>query len=169
MRLPKRGERGFTLIELLIVVAILGVLAAVVIPNVQRFIGAGEEEAAETELSNVQTAVVALMVDNGITTFPSPVGIPTNDMSAFPDDLSGPTTDLDGNGINDKVIDPDGYNYGSADGLGYVLYGHDITGSDTESVPAVPNPEQGDVNYLATPTTSYEYTVDANGTVTQIP
>jgi len=30
MRLPKKGEKGFTLIELLIVVAILGVLAAVV-------------------------------------------------------------------------------------------------------------------------------------------
>ena len=45
MRLPKRGEKGFTLIELLIVVAILGVLAAVVIPNVGRFIGRGESEA----------------------------------------------------------------------------------------------------------------------------
>jgi type IV pilus assembly protein PilA len=62
--MPKRGEKGFTLIELLIVVAILGVLAAVVIPNVGRFIGAGETEAAGTELSNVQTAVVAMMVDN---------------------------------------------------------------------------------------------------------
>ncbi len=53
MRLPKRGEKGFTLIELLIVVAILGVLAAVVIPNVGRFIGRGEQEAKDTELSNM--------------------------------------------------------------------------------------------------------------------
>ncbi len=69
MRLPEKGEKGFTLIELLIVVAILGVLAAVVIPNVGRFIGRGEEEAAETELSNIQSAVVAMMVDAGIASF----------------------------------------------------------------------------------------------------
>ncbi|MGB2828075.1 MAG: type II secretion system protein, partial [Dehalococcoidales bacterium] len=68
MRLPKRGEKGFTLIELLIVVAILGVLAAVVIPNVGRFIGRGEQEAWETEFSNIQSATVAMMTDNGLST-----------------------------------------------------------------------------------------------------
>src|SRR3989338_7068691 len=66
MKLPERGEKGFTLIELLIVVAILGVLAAVVIPNVGRFIGRGETEAAETELSNMQSAVIAMMTDQGV-------------------------------------------------------------------------------------------------------
>ena len=84
MRLPKRGEKGFTLIELLIVVAILGVLAAVVIPNVGRFIGAGEEEAAETEFANIQTAVVAMMVDNALSSLPNPVDTSTADMSKFP-------------------------------------------------------------------------------------
>ena len=53
MRIPEQGEKGFTLIELLIVVAILGVLAAVVIPNVGRFIGSGKKEAAATELSTI--------------------------------------------------------------------------------------------------------------------
>ena len=89
MRLPKRGERGFTLIELLIVVAILGVLAAVVIPNVGRFIGRGETEAAETELSNIQSATIAMMTDCGIAQFTANATLcdadnATNNMNIFP-------------------------------------------------------------------------------------
>jgi type IV pilus assembly protein PilA len=57
------GEKGFTLIELLVVVAILGVIAAVAVPNVGKFMGKGHEEAAATELHNVQTAVMAAMAD----------------------------------------------------------------------------------------------------------
>src|SRR5512136_311865 len=80
----KKGSKGFTLIELLIVVAILGVLAAVVIPNVGRFIGRGQTEAQKTELKNIQSAVLSMMTDNNISVLPAPVSAATNNMSAFP-------------------------------------------------------------------------------------
>lgn len=73
------GEKGFTLIELLVVVAILGVLAAVAVPNVGKFIGKGKTEAYETELHNVQTAVMAMMADSTSGNV-TPVG-PTNNMN----------------------------------------------------------------------------------------
>ena len=64
MKQFRYGEKGFTLVELLVVVAILGVLAAVAVPNVGKFIGKGKTESYETELHNVQTAVMALLADS---------------------------------------------------------------------------------------------------------
>ncbi len=151
MRLPKRGEKGFTLIELLIVVAILGVLAAVVIPNVGRFIGAGEEEAAATELSNMQSAVTSMMTDNRLETLPNPVIVATDDMGAFPDATSAVTVD--------KLNDPDGTAYQALDKNGFILFQHDLIGDGAQT---------GLVNYVATDTTHGTYTVDANGTVDQV-
>ncbi|MDD5038421.1 MAG: type II secretion system protein [Dehalococcoidales bacterium] len=86
MRIPRRDEKGFTLIELLIVVAILGVLAAVVIPNVGRFIGRGKTEAAATEFTNIQSALISMMVDNNLSRLPviRDTGNATSDMANFP-------------------------------------------------------------------------------------
>ena len=64
MKFMKSGEKGFTLIELLVVISILAVLAAVVILNVTKYIGSGCDQAAATELHNIQTAVAASMYDN---------------------------------------------------------------------------------------------------------
>jgi len=57
------GQKGFTLIELLVVIAILGVIAAIVALNVGTFFGRGTLQAANTELHQVQTAIISLMAD----------------------------------------------------------------------------------------------------------
>lgn len=87
LRKFRYGEKGFTLIELLVVIAILGVISAIVIPNVGRFIGKGTVEAANTEAHNVQTAVLAYMADNNLSTLPETV---------FPDGAGdvGPAVDI---------------------------------------------------------------------------
>jgi type IV pilus assembly protein PilA len=69
-----RGNRGFTLIELLVVVAILGILSSVVVLNIGSFLKSGAVEAANTEIHQVQTAVLAFMVSESLTTWTGEVG-----------------------------------------------------------------------------------------------
>ena len=79
-----RSNKGFTLIELLIVIAIVGMLAAVIVTNATGLIGRGEDEAAAAELLAVQTAMDTMMVEEELTEVKK-VNNGTSDMSKFPD------------------------------------------------------------------------------------
>ena len=78
----RRESKGFTLIELLIVIAILGVLAAVVLPNVTGLVGEGQTEGAAAELSTVQTAMDIMMAKNDLSSVTATAA--TDNMSSFP-------------------------------------------------------------------------------------
>ena len=62
-KLTKRNQGGFTLIELLIVVAIIGIIAAIAIPNLLNAIDRGKQKRTMADIRSVGTAVEAYAVD----------------------------------------------------------------------------------------------------------
>jgi len=64
IRNKKQGQKGFTLIELMIVIAIIGILAAIAIPNFISYRKRSYDAAAQSDLKNLMTAQEAYYVDN---------------------------------------------------------------------------------------------------------
>ena len=62
----KRSKNGFTLIELLIVVAIIGIIAAIAIPNLLNAIDRGKQKRTMADMRSLGTAVESYAVDNNV-------------------------------------------------------------------------------------------------------
>lgn len=64
-KLRRNNESGFTLIELMIVIAIIGILAAIAIPNFLSYQKKGYDAASKAEAKNFYSISLAYIGDKG--------------------------------------------------------------------------------------------------------
>ena len=76
-KMRRTNEKGFTLIELMIVIAIIGILSAIAIPNFLTYRTRGQDTAAKNEGANLYSSSLADFADDGVAATFTSAALPT--------------------------------------------------------------------------------------------
>ncbi len=95
-KLIRKSNKGFTLIELMIVVAIIGILAAIAIPNFLRFQLKAKSSEGKVNIAAIRTAEESYLAEFGVYVLAvaSPAAIPGSSKDIFAD-MGGVGTSFD--------------------------------------------------------------------------
>ena len=85
MNIENRKQQGFTLIELMIVIAIVGILAAIALPAYQDYVARSKMSEPLAALAEAKTTVAEYYAANAELDDPATFGVNTSDRSAYSD------------------------------------------------------------------------------------
>ncbi|HSF67536.1 MAG TPA: prepilin-type N-terminal cleavage/methylation domain-containing protein [Nitrospiraceae bacterium] len=143
-----RKQEGFTLIELMIVVAIIGILAAIAIPNFLQYQMKSRQSEAKTNLGAIRTSQLSFQAERGCyigtpawptaAPFPPAAGVKTTPIAWAPLGV-GPAPSAPGTAF---CVNPGGVAVGTFADIGFQASGNVYYqyASDSANVAVLPNP-----------------------------